>query len=77
VQLGPAMCVARVPRNGRNFEFSDDGRRADASITSGSVGGVRVENIALHFRAAQRALLEANIKLAEQMWKGLLRLATA
>ena len=21
VQLGPGMCVARVPRNGRNFEY--------------------------------------------------------
>jgi hypothetical protein len=36
----------------------------------------RTSLLALHFRAAQRMLLEANIKLAEQMWKGLLRLAT-
>ena len=36
----------------------------------------RTSLLALHFRAAQRVLLEANIKLAEQMWKGLLRLAT-
>ena len=29
VQLGPGMCVARVPRNGRNFEYvSGEGARA-------------------------------------------------
>ena len=35
----------------------------------------RTSLLALRFRAAQRTLLEANIKLAEQMWRGLLRLA--
>ena len=53
VQLGPAMCVARVPRNGRNFEYiSGEDPFLGAAMVAPAIEGIQSQGVvanAKHF----------------------------
>ena len=53
VQLGPGMCLARVPRNGRNFEYmSGEDPTLGATLVPGAIRGIQSKGVvanAKHF----------------------------
>eukprot|EP00937_MAST-01D_sp_MAST-1D-sp2_P004548 g4548.t1 len=53
VQLGPGMCLARVPRNGRNFEYmSGEDPYLGREMTPGTIKGIQDQGVvanAKHF----------------------------
>ena len=46
VQLGPAMCVARVPRNGRNFEYmSGEDPVLGAKLVGPAISAIQAQGV--------------------------------
>ena len=46
VQLGPALCVARVPRNGRNFEYmSGEDPHLGYSLVQPAIAGIQSQKV--------------------------------
>ena len=46
VQLGPGMCVARVPRNGRNFEYlSGEDPYLGSRMVGPAIEGIQSQNV--------------------------------
>ena len=46
VQLGPGMCVARVPRNGRNFEYlSGEDPYLGSKLVGPAIEGIQSEGV--------------------------------
>lgn len=56
VQLGPGLCVARVPRNGRNFEYiSGEDPHLGAALVGPVVKGIQAQGVvanAKHYMCA-------------------------
>jgi beta-glucosidase len=53
VQLGPGMCIARVPKNGRNFEYmSGEDPYLGYTLVKGAIDGIQSQGVianAKHF----------------------------